>query len=757
MPGLAGRDRADAAGLHGRIELARGERDAARAALEDAASRHEAEGRSSLAADDASVLVQVALDERRLVAAREADARVARDAATYPEGRAIADYYTGEIEREATDPHAALRALRAAEERAQHLGLVDLRRAIVQSEAAELRSLGRAREGVDRLLALEASDGAAMDPCARGDLVTNVGWNAYEGRGLDVEWPAPERVDPAAWFSRAVELYRAPCGRQTQRANALLNLAWADLDRGDLAAASAHVAQAKGSLVGSGATRASELADLEAQIAEAAGRPADALPLCARLAQLASQTGAREDAWRAADLRAVALTALGRADVARRASDEAEAILDELSRGIPLGDGREGFLAARHRSTQRRVALLLDQGEPAEALIAARRARARMVTEVQRVDRIGVLPAEDRARWEDALGAYRRARDAMAADADADWGLSEEALAKAVAARKGREVELRAAVDRAAPFAPRPALSPALPTEDGVVLLAFFPLARGWATFAATRAKVTAARVPDVPAGAPLDALGRALLEPHRTILATAKRVHVLAAGAARALDVHALVLDGAPLVARAVVEYPLDLDGADEPPIDGPALVVGDPRSDLPSALAEADSVARALAPREVILLEGPAATRSAVAAALARASLAHYAGHGVFAGRDGWESALPLAARDRLTLGDVLALPRVPHDVVLSGCETARSGAASSAESLGLAQAFVAAGSAHVVAATRAVDDPSTRVFMEALYASAAKQPRLDLAAALRDAQLAVAAADPKIDWAAFRALRR
>jgi hypothetical protein len=44
-----------------------------------------------------------------------------------------------------------------------------------------------------------------------------------------------------------------------------------------------------------------------------------------------------------------------------------------------------------------------------------------------------------------------------------------------------------------------------------------------------------------------------------------------------------------------------------------------------------------------------------------------------------------------------------------------------------------------------------------MTALYASASKQPALDLAAALREAQVTVARANPEVDWAAFRSLRR
>ena len=71
-----------------------------------------------------------------------------------------------------------------------------------------------------------------------------------------------------------------------------------------------------------------------------------------------------------------------------------------------------------------------------------------------------------------------------------------------------------------------------------------------------------------------------------------------------------------------------------------------------------------------------GAEASPAAVRRAIEQAALLHYAGHGDFAGETGWESALRLADDGQLTLPDILALDRVPSTVVLSGCETGRSG---------------------------------------------------------------------------------
>jgi len=141
-------------------------------------------------------------------------------------------------------------------------------------------------------------------------------------------------------------------------------------------------------------------------------------------------------------------------------------------------------------------------------------------------------------------------------------------------------------------------------------------------------------------------------------------------------------------------------------------------------------------------------------VLAALPGAGLFHYAGHGIFAGFAGWDSALSLAEDSRLTLGDVLALRPAPAWVVLSSCDAGRSSEQAPGEGIGLANAFLLAGSQAVVAATRPVDDHAARELMRELYRG--WQPGADLPRQLQRAQLARRGKDPSADaWAAFRLL--
>jgi CHAT domain-containing protein len=216
--------------------------------------------------------------------------------------------------------------------------------------------------------------------------------------------------------------------------------------------------------------------------------------------------------------------------------------------------------------------------------------------------------------------------------------------------------------------------------------------------------------------------------------------------------------------VAALPVVYGVDLPGRGRGPDAIPpvprALVVADPGGNLQAAREEAGAVVQALGSGggwRVDRLEGGAATHRAVREALAAPDLglAHYAGHGSFGGRDGVESGLPLADHERLSIADVLALPRAPKRLILSGCETARTAADARAEGLGLAQAFIVAGAEVVVAATRRTDDRLAQRIMRAFYAAWGDRRAATAPEALRRAMLAVQQESPGEDWAGFRVL--
>ncbi|HVJ88779.1 MAG TPA: CHAT domain-containing protein, partial [Labilithrix sp.] len=388
--------------------------------------------------------------------------------------------------------------------------------------------------------------------------------------------------------------------------------------------------------------------------------------------------------------------------------------------------------------------------------------------------KVGALDGPARERWEEKVGEYRDARALVDADAEGDWKRSRAALDAAILARASKLQALRRHLDEAMALdgIPRPAANdlPTLPASE--VTMAFVRLGRNRRDgdifgFVVAGGETRAYRVRgSVTRETPPDSLGDALLGPARKQIdhaSMATRFRVMTDDALGWIDVHALPLDGSPLVARAPVVYSLDL-GPNEPIArrgsEASPLVVADPTGDLPSARDEGEAAARALADPRTRTLVGREATATRVRAELATTSLFHYAGHGVFRGRDGAESALPLSQGGSLTLGDVLTLDHVPQRIVLSGCETGRqlftSDDGSDEGAASMAQAFLVAGAETVVAPVRVVDDRAAGVLATGLHHRDDAGSSSDFAASLRRVQLeARRKGDP--GWEAFRAFVR
>ncbi|WP_437707442.1 CHAT domain-containing protein [Sorangium sp. So ce448] len=767
-----------AIGKRARVDLARGRIPEAIAGFEASIRAHRAAGRISDEFLDRFALSYTLLYNGR----RFAEARAALDAlgpleASHPEGRAVKPYYAALLASEAGDLRAALRQLDASAAGAERLGLSDHRLHVLQERADVLQTLGRPLEAQALLRDVQASSPAGRAPCERASLLNDLGWNALQiawasggsgGQPARAERPR-SLADAEAPLTAALELYGAACPRPAQRANALTNLALAKLEAGQANAARALLDEARRTDARPDAGVAMYWLEIEGRIALGSGDPARALEIYGRLARLADASELPEGRYRAALGRGRALEAMGRLDAAALAYEQAEEVRGDLGALVPLGQGRGGYLGRLEESARRLVDLLLRR-DPRRALRAARRSRARALATLRWIDRIEALGGEERARWESALAAYHDARAAFDEEGRDDWRLSSDELEAVRVARAARGRSIRALVDEALllvrhgePAAAEVEAAPAL--EEGELMLVVHPIHEGWAGFAVTRDGVVAQRLPALDVSAPAAALAPRLLARFDAQLRAATRLRVAAHGELARVDFHALPWDGAPLVAHMPVTYGLDLPRRGARPAEGAgagqaperALVVADPRRDLPAARREADAVAAALTGKglRVEQLSGGLATRRAVAGALEEPGLAlfHYAGHGVFGGLDGWDSSLALSGGSELAVGDILALRRAPARAVLSGCDTARTEAASGARGLGLglAQALLIAGARSVIAASRPVDDALAERVMAALYAG----ERGDPGAQLREATLAALRADPSSDWASFRAL--
>ena len=752
-------ERAAAKDLLARIALSEGHAEEAFPLFRAAIESHRAARRLSDEIDDSFALA-FALHQRshRYDEARAALDDVAKVIPLYPEGAARAPYYRGILASETGDARSALRLLRDAELLAARLGMSRLDRNARAARALEMQVLGRSTESVTLLETLERD--VDVKGCERVEIANDLGWGYLLANEENPERP---RGDPRPMLRAA--LADPSCTDAYLRSFALGNLATFEASTGNVTAAEEHLAAAQAAVKEPRGTERLAWLDLEARILLAKHDGAKALARFDEELALARAGLFLEREWRALVGRSDALQALARRSEAVSALVAAEELLDRAILLVPLGEGRGSFVAERSRSARGAIELLVSLGRNEDAANVARRSRTRVLASVERSLRIEELSSGDRARWEAAVRAFRSAREAIDADAASDWKLPADALRRAMEVRKQREQELHVALESAMAVLTRAARADAEaaqkePIAAGDLELVIHPGTKDWIVFAADAKRTTAHRVPDP--FTPSAELAHALFDPIKSRLLAARRVRVRAYGKWRWVHVHALEIDGVPLLAKVAVDYPLGLRGAaGDVTFDRRALVVGDPDGTLVASRAEATFVAKAVSARmPTTLLIGNAATSKAVASALPRAGFFHYAGHAVVDSRT-WSSRLELEGGGRLTVGDLFSLTPAPRRAVLLGCSAGRS--FDEHDALGLAHALIAAGTEEVLAPVDQVSDGLAKNVAEALYAGAAGDAALDLdaegslAVAARLALLRVREQDPAADWKAFRVLAR
>jgi CHAT domain-containing protein len=643
--------------------------------------------------------------------------------------RGLLAYSTGGI-------RSALRYLEKAERYARYMGTLTEWSKTKQLLGLQFQVLGRFQE-VEKMLEDSENSLDAMSCSERLEFFTNRGWNLL----MAAEAGAAIR-DPIEFLERAQEIAADPgCGKPG--INGWINLALANVQIRNSIRAARWLDRARSQESEATPPERFWMHVVEARIALLDDDAKKALDIYAEQAR----TIRSPDEQRLVMLgQALAYRAMGRPEIALTILRKAFELLGDQDLQIPIDKGREMFLAQREAGTRLYIQLLLEAGKDEEALEAARRDGSRVIRQLAVNDCRSRLTAEERTDMEGMLSRYRADRIA-AANREADPGTILSQIKDEKAKEKRQRKQFAEELDQLLQHCPRPSdeLLPELRPDE--VLLVYRQLAEGWVGFAAAPGQKLA-----VHRFATRDT--ERWLEPFRGEIDRARRVRVLAYGSLRPIPFHALPFEGAVLIVKKPVVYGLDLVTSRPTAAVGMrrAVVVSNPQENLPDASSEAKAVDFSLshAGWEVTPLDGrKKATVEAVQTALNRYELLHYAGHGKYAGMGGWESELPLAGGS-LTPGEILTLPKVPAWVVLAGCDTGLSMADSPAESLGLAQSFLLAGSRAVIGTTEKVGDRISLRLAQQLY----KNPwsdSPDLAVLLQNAQRELRASDP--DWASFR----
>ncbi len=665
----------------------------------------------------------------------------------------------------------ALGPARQALELARHAGSRRLELQVRQHLANLERRLGHGVLAERQFGELRGELERSPSRCDLALFLNNWGWDLLLAREA-----GRASGDPLPLLRESDALFQQESGcpnLAAMRMNGPINLAFAQLQAGRLDEAGAELRRARGLAPKDALFRPQELwwSELAGRLALRQGRREEA-----RRAFRAESSLACAPA-QAPDLVACRRAELGQGEVQWAAGDRpgalahfevAERLLERQARHIPYYAARESFLAEHEAGTRRHLELLLEAGREREAFELARRHRRRVLGPLAT---LRARSPEERAELGRSFASKRAELGLGSDDRPDERLLALDELQRLRARRETAEQSLLAGLDsRLAELQALAEADSAAPTDlpplagDRLVLL-YQDLGQGrWVGFGAFRGRVRAHRfsLPEDPSSLTAGELSRLLLEPFAEPLRQGARALILAGGELRSVDFHALPWGRDLLLAEHEVIYGLDLGAAPSAPGEkSEALVVGDPDASLPEAKSEAAAVAERLAQSgfagRVRLLVGEEAREPAVLEALDGSGLFHFAGHGSFEGVGGWLSDLRLAAGGRLRLGDVLTLPEAPRLVILSACDTARSSEDGAVEGVGLANAFLLAGSQAVIAASRPVGDlPAAGLFAE-LYRR--WQGHGDPAQAFREAQLAWRRQHPEAGseaaWASFRLL--
>lgn len=604
---------------------------------------------------------------------------------------------------------------------------------------------GRYAEQREVLEALRNHEVTRRHPCNLAVILRGLTWAAVLEGSLTGNLPA-SGLETAR---EVLGIYEGSCPDKDQAGNSAINLGLLEVLGGEVAAADRALEKAKALGAESALDRRLWLRELEARIALAKGDHARALD---RYEALAEESAAASPAatWRALVGKAGALSAAGSQEEALAAYRAAASILRTESLAVALDGSRSHFLASRRQATHAELELLRSMGRDKEVMEVARDARAQSHDVLATAARLQALTPAERTQWASLIEGYRNTTRSLEQALDASWGAAIDRGPRDASVRESLLTARREALDHALTLVAPPPRSRAAAVSPDEVLLLYEELTNEVVLGCAeTQAKVRCLHLNPRPGERDSGALGQTFLDPFSEELSRAKRVRLLVDGPLFAADLHAARWREQPLAVSHLVRYSVDGGGATTAGATNRALVVADPRGDLPEARTEGRWVRQRLqsqGPAE--LLAGPEATRSGLLAALARVSHLHFAGHSVADPAGGLESALLLAEQQALTAGELLTLPQVPKTIVLSSCEGTGHGATALPQ-VGLAEAFALAGAESIVGPSRPVADRLARAFVEALY----EAPPGAFESAYQAAIRRLSAQQPPQDWQAFR----
>ena len=572
--------------------------------------------------------------------------------------------------------------------------------------------------------------GEIGDVYRRQNLLGSLGDAAFYGRG-DLE-------KATSYYRQALALARQ-IGERASTARCLERMTEVALRSGDLASAEKYNREAL-ALSRQIGVRNLELWALfaQAEIQSARGEFAAAQRGFREVIAAASDQENRQAVWEAHTKLGNMYAQTRRWGEAEREFQAALSTLERTRAGLARDEWKLSFHSSAKEFFQTYVDFLMERGQSERALEVVESSRARMLAQ-----KLGVLESTLRLP---GASRFREMAQALDAALVSVWLGPKRSFIWVVTPRKveslvlPREAEFTAAVQayQGAILSLRDPLETANPTGRRLSELLLGPIARF------------------TPSGT-------------RVILAPDGALHELNPEALPAIsgkphywleDVTLLIVPSLALLAPASQSKRADSNSL---------LLIGDPIADgsefapLPDVEKEVGSLRRRFPGPGSLVLTGAAANPGAyVESNPARFSLIHFAAHATSNREDPLESAVILSKWGeayKLYAREVIGLPLRAKLVTISACRSAGARIYSGEGLVGFAWAFLEAGAQNVIAGLWEVNDRSTALLMDRLYAeiAAGRAPATALRAAKLDLLRSSGAYRKPYYWAPFQVFTR
>ena len=444
--------------------------------------------------------------------------------------------------------------------------------------------------------------------------------------------------------------------------------------------------------------------------------------------------------------------------------DEHISKIDEEGLLVPIHSGRELFLSQYATYTESLVSTLLKDDQIESARKVIQQTQSQLLRSVVTQDRLNFMTSSEKLAWLAALGQYETLRSDLEGLRKNLWTIPTTEKPAYEAQINKLENQVLVALDRVhdnLKLVSRSARDDQQSSvEEGVAQLTFSQTRSMWVLIVSLNNQFTAITQPRkrFPKS---NQVAKALIKEAWPHLREANQLAISASGLFSNLDFHQIEIHSQPLIAHFPIRYSFGLSNLTEPKAHGSkqdVLILGDPSGNLPNARIEAEAVFAILSANQeqrVKLSVGSDITPTNFKASVQGTRLFHYAGHGRFDQDVPVKSELILSNESKFDVGDILSLTSAPETVILSACQTATTDTLKIYESLGLAHAFIAAGSKQVIASSRNVRDDLSYFIMNELHQKYLETK--DLARSLQFAQITAAQRFPESDWATYRLITR